>query len=106
MDDIIKNLKCFTGKKKKIHLICSCDDELIHTISHLLYNFLHNRFKVKNSKKTYNQLFKIRHAIRKLADRRVSIRVKREILVGIAVRTILFPLIQENFVPSLLKSMK
>lgn len=106
MDQIVANLKCFTKKRKKVHLICSCSDEIIHTISHLLYNFLHKKFKVKNFKKTKKELHPIRHFIRKLADKLVSTRVKRKILVNIGVRTILFPIIQNNLTPSLIKSLK
>ena len=106
MDNVITNLKCFTQRKKKIHLICSCSDEIIHSISHLLYNFLHNRLKVKSFQKTKEKLHPIRHWLRQLADRRVATRTKRKILVNIGVRTILYPIIKDNLLPSLLKTLK
>lgn len=106
MEDIIANLKSFTRSKKKVHFICACQDEIIHNIGQLLYNFLHGKFKVKKSKSTHKQLFNIRYYIRKLANKQISVRNKRKILVEVGVRTILFKIIQENLLPGLVKSMK
>ena len=106
MDDVVKQLKCFSTKKKKVHLICSCDDQLIHTLSQLLFNFLKIRFKVKQKAKVNAKLSPIRHSIRKLADKRVSIRTKRKLLVNVGIRSLLYPMIVHNLLPSLLKTLK
>ena len=106
MDEILDNLRCFSRDKKKVHLICSCDDKIIHSISQLIFNLLHQKVKVKNPKKTKQLLSPIRHSLRKLADKRVSVRSKRKILVQVGIRSILFPIIQNNLLPSLVKSLK
>ena len=106
MDDVVKKLTCFTRKKKKVHLICSCDDEIIDTLAQLLYNFIQRKFKIKQEKKVREKLFPFRHSVRKLADKRISIKTKRKLLVDVGIRTILYPIIVHNLLPSLLKTMK
>ena len=106
MDKILDNLRCFSSSRKKVHLICSCEDEIIHSLSQLIFNLLHQKIKIKNIKKTKQLLSPIRHSLRKLSDKRVSIRNKRKILVQVGIRTILFPIIRNNLLPSLVKSLK
>lgn len=106
MDKILDNLQCFSGNKRKVHLICSCEDKIIHSLSQLIFNLLHAKIKLRNPKKTRQILSPIRHSLRKLADKRVSVRSKRKILVQVGIRTILFPIIRNNLLPSLVKSLK
>lgn len=106
MEKVIKDLKCFTKNKKKVHLLCGCEDDVIHAISQLLFNFLGGKLKISNRKKVGDKLHPIRHFIRQLADKRVSIKKKRKILVDPGIRAILHPIIKDTLVPSLLKSVK
>ena len=106
MDKILKNLKCFTKNKKKIHLLCGCEDDIIDSISQLLYNFLHEKFDLKSKTKIRRKLFPIRKSIRKLADKRASTRKKRQILIDKTVRSIIYPFIKKTLVPALEKSLK
>ena len=47
----------------------------------------------------------MRDILKKLCNRKVSTKVKRKILVDAGIRKILFPQIQDNFFPCLLRSM-
>ena len=106
MDKVVQDLKCFTKNKKKVHLLCGCEDDVIHAISLLLFNFLGGKLEVKKKAQVRKKLYPIRYFIRLLADKRVSLRRKRKILVDPGIRLILFPIIKSILVPTLLKSMK
>ena len=106
MEQIISDLKCFTRDKRKIHLLCCCEDKIIDSISQLLFNFLDKKLEIKKSKnKIRRKLFPIRKYIRKLADKSVSFRTKRKILIDKKVRDILHPFIKNILVPNLIKTL-
>lgn len=105
-ESALKNLKCFTGNKKKIHLLCGCEDNIIKAISYILERFLDNKLVIKKRTRLRKKLYPVRKDIRKLVDRRVSIREKRKILVNRKVRDILHPVIKDTLVPILQKSLK
>ena len=104
----MRDLKCFTKNKRKVHLLCGCEDEVIHAISLLIYNFLGGKLEVKKKAQVreVEKLYPIRHFLRVLADKRVSLKKKRKILVDPGIRPILHPIIKSILVPILLKSMK
>lgn len=103
MEEVLKNLKCFTRDKKKIHFVCCCEDNIIKSISQLLKHFLNKKLKIKKRTKLRRKLYPIRRHIRKLADVKVSLRGRRQILVDNKVSTILFPILKNTFVPELQK---
>lgn len=105
MDNLISNLKSFIRKKKKVHFLCRCNDQIIHNICHLIFNIFYGNLKIKNPKKTHKLLYPMRDILKKLCNRKVSTKVKRKILVDAGIRKILFPQIQDNFFPCLLRSM-
>ena len=106
MEQVLKNLECFAKNKRKTHLLCGCDEDIIHAISQLIYNFLKGKLKIKREKSVRKQLYPIRLEIRKLADKRICTRTKRKILVDKNIREILHPIIKNNLLPALLKSME
>lgn len=106
MDQILKHLKCFVKDKKSVHLLCGCEEDVIHAIAQLIYNFLKQKLKIKRPKIVRKKLYPIRFQLRQLSDKRVSTRTKRKILINKEVRSILHPIIKNILVPTLLKSMK
>ena len=81
MEHVLKHLSCFVKNKKKVHLLCGCEEDVIHAISHLIYNFLKGKLKINKEKSMRKKLYPIRFELRKLSDKRVSTRTKRKILI-------------------------
>ena len=106
MEKVLNHLDCFVKNRKKVHLLCGCEEDIIHAISQLIYNFLKGKLKIKKEKLVRKKLYPIRFELRQLSDKRVCTRTKRKILVDREVRVILHPIIKNNLVPALLKSME
>ena len=79
----LKNLKQFSLHKNTVHLFCSCEDNLIHSISALLYKYLHGKVKLNKKDKLLvrRELHPIRYCVRAIANSKLSCRTKRQLLI-------------------------
>ena len=103
---VVKNVRCFTSARKKIHLVCGCDDAIVTSISYLIRSFLEEQLTVKKKSTIGKKLYPIRKSLRALADKRVSTREKRKILTSPNVGKILHPIIKDTLAPALQKSLE
>ena len=106
MDQVTRCLDCFVKDKKKVHLLCGCDDIIVKAIAFLLFQFLNQKIKLKNKTRIRRKLYRIRHYLRKIADKKVSVREKRKLLIAKRVRTTLFPFLKLTLIPIFYKSLK
>lgn len=97
----INELKLFKKASQKTHFICKCNDTCIFVLSELTRNFLKNRFKIQNKKRICRKLFPLRFNLRKLADAKISIKEKRQILINIGVKALVYPIFQKILIPML-----
>ena len=103
---LVKNVRCFTRAKKKTHLLCECDDAVVTSISYLIRKFLNEQLTIKKKSAVRKKLYPIRKYLRAIADKQVSTRRKREILINPKVGIDLHSAIKDTLAPALQKSLK
>ena len=99
----LQQLKSFKRARHKVHFLCKCDDTCIFVLSELMKNFLEKKFKIRNKKRIIKKLLPLRFSLRKLADETVSCKEKRQILIDIGVRVIIYPILRKILIPMVLK---
>ena len=103
---LVKNVRCFTRAKKKIHLLCGCDDTIVTSISYLIRKFLNEQLTIEKKSTVRKKLYPIRKYLRAIADKQVSTRIKRKLLTKPKVSTDLHSVIKDTLAPALQKSLK
>ncbi len=98
----LQELKRFKQSSHKIHFLCKCDEKCIFVLSELIRSFLDNKFKIRNMKRITRKLFPLRFNLRKLADSKVSVKAKREILIDFGIRALVYPILQKVLIPTVL----
>ena len=101
MCERLKHLKCFKQRKQKSLFMCKCEDIVIVALCEVVTGFIQNKFKINNIKTILRKLSSIKSKLRRLADPRVSIRQKRQLLINFSVQTLLFPLLCRRLIPFL-----
>ena len=103
MCERLKHLKCFKQRKQKSLFVCKCEDVVIVALCEVVKGFIQNKFKINNIKTILQKLSSIKNKLRRLADPRISIRQKRQLLINFAVQSLLFPLLCRRLIPFLEK---
>jgi len=98
----IQELKRFKRCSRKIHFLCKCDDSCIFVLGELIDNFLQKKLKIKNIRKIVKKLRPVRVNLRMLADSKVPVKTKRQLLIDFSFRALVYPIIQKVLIPSVL----
>ena len=104
----VDHLKCLSNLKAKdrLSVVDVCSDECIHAICESCFNLLKGTFPIEKekSKRLKSKLMPLRFHIRKLADPKVSVKEKKDILNVPQVGKGIFSLIATTVLPALISA--